>query len=144
MAIILGCLLVMFILVIFNVLLGGSYYSVQDNILVDTEALVDGGSSTFQVSGQTILFGIDSLEGMILILTAIIVIATVVGIQVLGSGLSDSSVRAITIVSTYSGLWIMLSILIDDLFWSIQTFGVLLYIILTIFYVIGVIQKLTG
>lgn len=141
---IMSTLTIMFILVIFNIIFGGTFVGTTETMLIDTDVLVDGVSSTFQAESEIFLFEIDSLEGMIIILTTIITIATFTGIQVLGSGLSDSSVRTIVIIAIFSGIWIILSILIKDLIWSIEIFGTLMYVLLTVVYSIGVVQKVIG
>lgn len=144
MKLIMGSLLIMFILVILTVILGGTYLTTTDTIIIDSEALIDGETATFEATTGIFTIGIDSLEGLVIILTAVIVIASLVGIQVLGSGLSDSAVRTVTIVSVYAELWLILSLMVNSLVWSIEIFGTLIYILLTIIYSIGVIQKITG
>ena len=131
----------MIVLVVLNIILGGSYISTSNSLFLDLEALVDGISTTFTTSSGTIVFGIDEFEGMIISLSAIIAIATAFGINVFGSGLNETSVRTITIVSIYTGIWIILSIIVHNLIVMIEFFGSLLYILITIAYTIGVIQK---
>lgn len=88
-------------------------------------------------------FNIDPFTAGIAILITIIAIATVTGISILGSGLSGESVKVILICSSYIGLWTLLSLLAKPLIDSILYFGGLIYIILTVMYVIGVIQNFT-
>lgn len=141
---IMSTLTVMFILVVFNIIFGGTYIGTTTTLLIDSEVLIDGISATFKIESTQFLFEIDELEGMIILLTTIISIATFAGVNILGSGLSDTSVRTITIVSIFAGIWIILSVLIAPLIWSIEIFGALIYILLTMAYVIGVVQKVVS
>lgn len=86
-------------------------------------------------------FYIDDLAGALVVLTGIIVVAGVIGIQILGSGLSDSGHKVIIYCLVYGGVWAMLSILASPLISQIEVFGSMIYIALTIAFVIGVIQK---
>ncbi len=137
-------LLILFVLVIFNLVLGNNLLSNIYDIEIDVEAIVDGTPATYEIMGSSVSFGITELEGMIVLLIVIITIASIVGIQILGSGLSDSSVRTLTIVIFYAGLWTMLSALVFNLINTIEIFGYLIYITLTIAYVLGVFQKIQG
>lgn len=141
---IMSSLTIMFILVVFHIILGGSYLSTSTSLLIDSDVLIDGVSATYEAEQSSLLFEIDDLEGMIILLTTITAIAVASGVNILGSGLSDNSVRTITIVAIFSGIWIILSVLIAPLIWSIEIFGSLIYILLTISYTIGVIQKVVN
>jgi len=94
------------------------------------------------LTGQA-TFSIDVLTGAIAIIVGIIALATLLGIQILGSGLSDTSVRLISILSAYIGLWSVLSVLCIPLIIEIEIFGQLIYIGLTLAYTIGVIEKIS-
>lgn len=89
-------------------------------------------------------FKIDELTGAIEIILLIAIGIALLGIRFLGSGLSDQSVRILTISAIYSGIWIMLSLLATPLLLSIEIFGLLMYIGLSIGYILGVIEKLSG
>lgn len=92
---------------------------------------------------KNVMFSIHELQGAIVILIAITVGIAFVGIKVLGSGLSDPSVRVIITATVYTGLWLVLSVLASSLIFSIEIFGNIIYVILTIIYVIGVIEKIS-
>jgi len=81
--------------------------------------------------------------GGIAIIVLIAGISIVIGIQVLGSGLSDTTVKVLTILTAYGSLWIILSLLSMPLLFEIQLFGLLIYTILTLIYVIGMIEKIS-
>jgi len=138
------CLSILLVLTLVSVVVGSNFIDslVQSNI--DQEVLIDGGSKTFEISGTDIMFNIDPLVGAIVILIAVIGFAIVIGIQVLGSGISPESIRIIIACTMYAGMWGILSVLSSPLIMSIEVFGSLIYVSLTIAYVIGIIQKLGG
>ena len=114
------------VIVLFNVVLGASF-------------------SDYNVSGSFgATFGIDSLTGALSVIIILITVATIVGIQVLGSGISEQSVRTIIIVVGYAGIWGLFSVLAINLILSIELFGLLIYLLLTILYAIGVMDKISN
>lgn len=70
-------------------------------------------------------------------------VSILIGIQVLGSGLSDTTIKVLTILTAYGSLWIILSLLSMSLLFEIQLFGLFIYTILTLIYVIGMIEKIS-
>lgn len=76
--------------------------------------------------------------------SSIAVAVVLLGLRVLGSGLSDDSIRILCVALSYIGIWLFLSILAMPLLFSIEIFGVLMYTALTIGYTIGVIEKMSG
>lgn len=119
----LGLLLV---ITFFNVVLGSSF----SNYTLESEY------------GATI--GIDSITGALAIIIALIAIAVLIGAKILGSGLSEQSVRSILIIVGYGSLWGFFSILSMNLIIAIQIFGIIIYVLLTIMYAIGVMSKLSN
>lgn len=119
----LGMLLV---IVFFNVILGASFSSYTLN----------------SIYAQTI--GIDSITGALAIIIVLISVAVIVGIQVLGSGISEQSVKTIITIVGYASVWGFFSLLSYNLIISIEIFGFIIYLILTIIYMIGVMEKLTS
>jgi len=109
----------------FNVILGATF----SDYMLDT------------VYGATI--GIDSLTGALAIIIVLISIAVIVGIQILGSGISEQSVRTIIIIVGYGSIWGFFSVLSLNLIISIEIFGWIIYIILSIIYTIGVMNKIS-
>lgn len=90
------------------------------------------------------MLNIDPITGAIGIIVIIATATALLGIKVLGSGLSDESVRVLITTTVYASIWTILSLLAIPLISSIEIFGSLIYIILTIGYVIGVIEKISG
>jgi hypothetical protein len=130
MSFIIPTILTLFVfLTLMNVMLGYSFASGSLDVL--------GYSQVFSIETGGIL-------GALAIIIAISVIVTLIGIQVLGSGLDTSSVSTLTIIILYYGLYITFSVATWNLIASIQIVGVLLYIGITILYSYGVIQKISS
>lgn len=87
--------------------------------------------------------GINEITGALAVVIALVALAVVVGIQVLGSGISEQSVKTIITVIGYASLWGVFSILSSNLIISIELFGLIIYLILTIIYAIGVMNKIS-
>ena len=139
-------LLIILMLIFLSLILGQDFLASFVSVGTDTEAIVDGISSTFVIEAENVLFYIDTstlIVAGISLLTTLIIVATFTGIQVLGSGLSPSSVRTIILVTTYIGIWTALSVLAFNLINSIPIFGYVIYIGITVGYAIGVIEKIS-
>ena len=145
--IIVATLFIIMIIILFSLVLGQNFLGGFVEVGIDTEAIVDGIPSTFIVDSLDVLFYIDTtvlITAGISLLITISIVAGITGISVLGSGLNPQSSRIIVLLTAYIGLWTSLSVLAYNLIVSIQIFGFIIYISLTIAYAIGVIQKLSG
>jgi len=89
-------------------------------------------------------FGINEITGAIAIIIIIIYLAVLLGIQIFGSGISEHSVRVVITLTSYLAIWGVFSVLSYNLIISIEIFGTLIYIFLTIMFVIGVINKISS
>jgi len=132
---------IMVILSIFSIVLGSSFISIDFQT-----KWVRAGTAGTQVSSrfEELTFSIHELEGMLIIITIIIAFSTLVGIKILASGLSDSTVNIISVATAYGGIWAVLSVLSAGMIRDIELFGALMYITLTIAFVIGIVQKHIG
>ena len=133
---------VLIVLTIFNIVIGSSFNEIQFESY-DIEAVINGSDTSYTLQNLDFVFNIDSLTGAIAIIILIGLLCCLIGIRILGSGLSETSVRFLTTSIFYTGVWSLFSVLSYDLIISIEVFGLLLYITLTIIYVLGVVQKLT-
>lgn len=137
-------LAVMIIITLLSIIAGNSFIGVISENLIDSEAIVNGTSNTFEMIFEDVAFALDPITGGIALIITLAAIGGVLGIQFLGSGLNDSSVRIIMIGIFYTGLWAILSVLSMNLIFAIEIFGGLIYMILTILYAIGVVGKYFG
>lgn len=93
---------------------------------------------------KTMEFDISDIEAGIVILITILAIVAIMGINILGSGLTGESTRIITILILYIGIWSILSILAWDLLFENVMIGSIIYIFLALFFVIGTANMLTS
>lgn len=138
------CLIILTVLSIFSVVLGGTWTGTPVEFTVDNSAIVNGTISEFGFETTGMFFAIDPISGAIATIIGFVTVASLVGAQIFGSGLSDSNARALMYMIIYSSLWTLLSILASPLIWSIPVFGGFLYVGLTIAYAVGAIQKLVS
>lgn len=136
-------LAILVVLSLFSVILGTSFIGSEIETVIGNDLIINGTNTSVElVAGAT--FSIDPFLGLTAVIIVLIVLAVLVGIQIIGSGLSPTSVRIIVIGTAYSGLWILFSIIAQPLIVSIQIFGALIYITLTMGYIWGVVQKFSG
>jgi len=110
-------------------------------IMLGESIEIYGFEGVFEGSGTDIpvefTINIDPIEGMIGSLIGIAVAIALIGIRILGSGLSEKSVHIISTAILYTAFWGTLSLFSYDLFGEIPIFGAALYILLTILYAGG-------
>ena len=127
-----------------SLIFGGVFIHIPVTIKIEGTQKLGGVSTKFEFPIGDFIIQIDPVMGLIVIFIFIIVIAALIGIQILASGLSPESVRFIMLAILYFGIWSLLSTMCLNLILNIEIFGTLIYITLTIAYVIGVVQKISG
>lgn len=137
-------LAIMLIITLISIIGGNSFIGTISENLVDTEAIVNGTTTTFDIVLDDVNFGLDPITGGIALIIALSVVGALIGIQFVGSGLNDSSVRIIMLAIFYGGLWAILSLLAYNLIVAIEVFGGMIYLVLTILYAVGVVQLYFG
>lgn len=131
---------ILIVISLFAIITGSSLKEIGvENI--EATGLVNESSSSYDISDIGATFYIDEFTGALVIIIAIMIIAVIIGLQIFGSGLSDQSVKILSIGITYYGIWSIFSVLSYELIISIEVIGVLLYIVLTIVFTIGLIKK---
>lgn len=121
---------------------GNSFSFYSDTNTIDSVITVNGTIQEFS-SIYSLNFGISIQEGILSIIIGLSVVVGLIGIQLVGSGLSDESVRILTIIIVFVGLWMFLSSFTYELFTMIEYFW-LIYWFFTFLYVFGVIEKIAG
>lgn len=140
-------LLIMMVIVVFSLILGNGFFGVIQGITISNSTIINGSTSTILIEGGNVIFNIDTsnlIVGGIALLGTVVGIALIAGIKILGSGLSDSSVKIVLIIWAFSGIWLTLTILAVNLIASIEIFGSIIYVMITIAYAVGVIRKVGG
>ena len=135
-------LTILIVISLFSVITGLSLKEIGIQSLTGS-GVFNETTSTFDISNINTTFYIDEFSGALVIIISIMIISTLIGLQIMGSGLSEQSVRVITIGISYFGIWTIFSVLSYQLIISIEIIGTLIYITLTIIFTIGIIQKIT-
>lgn len=139
-----GIMLILTVITItWNGVTMGSYTTPSFN--PDGSINIDGTDSSINVPGagsQT--FNLFGLEGAMVVLIAAIAVGVIVGIQIMGSGLSDTAQDMIFFGMLYFGLWGCLSIVTGSLIFGQGILFSFLWLILTIMLVIGFGQEMAG
>lgn len=131
---------ILIVIALFSILIGGSLSSSEAE-LININATNSGSSSNFDFYNLSQQFYIDGLVGMVIVIIVIIAISALIGLRIFSSGLSENSVKMLTLGITYVSIWSMFSTLAYPLIAGIEVFGFFIYIILTIGFVLGIIQK---
>lgn len=84
---------------------------------------------------------ISGLEGMLILLIVAVGAATVIGIRILGSGVSDFSQQLILHSVAYLGIWGVLSVICYKTIFEVPLLGSFIWIILTACYMIGFLKE---
>ena len=138
-------LIPLLVLTFIAIIFGSSFVSITiEQEAISTWLKLNNTLTESRIEQINTTINIDELTGAITIIIALAMITSVIGLRVLGSGLSDESVRTLTIAIIYTSIWTILSILAYSLFAIIELFGLLIYVCLTIIFVIGVIEKISG
>ena len=132
------------IITILSIISGNSFIGIIVENVVDNELIVNGSTTSLEIPIEDIAFGLDPITGGLALITTLAVLGAIITIQVLGSGMSDNGSKIIMVSVFYGGIWVILSLVSYPMIVSIEIFGVLLYLILTILYAIGVVGKYFG
>lgn len=95
-------------------------------------------------SNGGITFNIWSSLGLIGVVVGISAFAAIIGIRVLDSGESETTIQTILTVTGFMAVWGIFSVLGLTLFTSADTYGGIIYFVLTAMYSIGIIFQLSG
>lgn len=135
-------LLILIVLSLFSIITGASLKEVSAENLAGSGQFNET-STSFDISNVNTFFYIDEFSGALVIIITIMVLACLFGLQIMGSGLSTTSVRIIMVGISYYGVWGVFSVLSYNLIVSIEIVGALIYIVLTIMFTIGILNKIT-
>jgi len=111
----------------------GMVYGINPNLLNNSITLSAPGGYVFILNFASLTAG----------LCGIVIGLSFIGIKVLGSGLSDTTVSIINRAVVYFLMWAILSITTLGFLGLIPTFGYIIYGIISILYAFGVFQTLS-
>lgn len=106
-------------------------------------ATLEGSNVTAPNVGMP-AFNLSGIDMALIILVSALAIGGIAGIRILGTGVSDLSQKLIIISIIYLGLWAVFSILANNLILTMGIFGGVIWLILTIIYLLGVSSNITG
>lgn len=123
--------------------LGNQFYNGSGVEYDANGTLIVNGSSS-QMTTETASVGLTGVvsSGVISLVVTSVALAVVSGIQIVGSGLSDTAVQAIFKSASYFGIWALFSVMALLLFAEVPVFGYPLYFLLTFFYAVGVVGQI--
>ena len=137
-------LIILLFLTIFSIIFGATFTSVSIDTFVSNSIINNGTTTTIGLGGDDIYFNIDPLIGATVWIIAIIILAALISIKFVGSGMGPEGVRTTLIGTAYGTVWIVLSVYSNPLISQIEIFGPLLYVSFTIMYALGVIRNLSN
>lgn len=120
---------------------------------LSTSQNINGSGTLFQNGTETelgipedtqLVFDIDFVTGFLAVIIGIAILGAVLGITVLGSGLSERTQRIILVSAVGLGLWAIFSLLTYDLIASIPVFSTMMWLGFTFIYMIGFIKEING
>ena len=129
-------LLPLIVLSLFSIILGNEFAG------INIEGISIKGDQTYV--SKPVYFNLEPFTTGLAVIIVIAVACAIIGLRFLGSGLSEQSVRLLSVSICYTGIWAFLSLLAYPLIRTIEIFGVVLYILLTLLFTLGVIGKMIG
>lgn len=140
--------------VIISLFLFGLFYNGQtinktmDNSYTTTDLngtfTEDGEEKSLSTEGTEYQFAINESQGIIAIVIAVSVIGSLIGIRVLGSGLSETTVKILYNTIFFYGVWGLFSALSLQWFLIIPIGGWIVYFVLTGMLSFGIVQQING
>jgi hypothetical protein len=128
------------------------YQNVYYSLYLDQSGTIEATYENFASPDQLVAIKDGSADGLGVNLASslgligavigIMALATVVGIKVLGSGISEFGVSTIVFGTFYLLVWGIFSVLSLSMLMQIAVFGGLLYFALTVMYTVGIVSSL--
>jgi len=111
--------------------------------IIDSIMIVNGTTTTIELTNNANSFNFDPLLTAITWIIVLTVLAGVIGINVVGTGLNASSSKIIVVGTAWSTAYIFFGITAYPLIMSIPlSWGELIYVSITVIYAIGVFKQI--
>jgi hypothetical protein len=138
-------LIILLVLTLFSFIFTGTYFSASFEGLVHTESIINGSTTTLEVGEASNYFSVDPLLGALTWVTIIVILASALGIRVLGSGLADMSIRTVILATFYIAVFVALSLFGYPFVLSIPyNLGLVIFIGLSVVYAFGIFKQIGG
>lgn len=105
---------------------------------------INGTDTSYGIEGFEVEAGFTLEQGVLAVIIVMVAVGLVAGIQVLGSGLSEFSVKMIYTTIFFYTLWLMLSVFGLPAITIVPVFGWVFYFFLTLLYTVGVVGQING
>jgi len=102
---------------------------------------LNGTSQELELEQGSLDLGFNMTYGLVTVIVSAIALG-LIGLNVLGSGLSDFSVKIIWNGIVFYGLWLIFSVLSYSSIVSIPTFGIIFWFLLTFVYTLGIFNMM--
>lgn len=103
-----------------------------------------GEEKSLAIEGNEYEFEINETQGILTIIIAVSIIGSIIGIRVLGSGLSETTIKILYNTIFFYGIWGLFSVYALEWFLLIPVVGWLFYGALTGILSFGIIQQING
>lgn len=96
--------------------------------------------------GESLIEDIFDTKAMWALVAGLLVASIVLGVQIFGNGLSEWAQRTVFINGSYGAIWLFLTFGVSDMLLTsaLGVFGNILYIALTLAFIVGVIMETTA
>lgn len=112
---------------------------------------VTGSYNVYTDEGERLLptqtaitFDMGTSLGLIAVIVGAIILATIAGLRIMGSGTSDVSVSAILKGTVFISIWAVFSILSLGMITAVPMVGPVFYFFITILYTLGIVNNIGG
>jgi len=102
----------------------------------------DGVEKSLATSGDEYEFAINETQGIIAIVIAVSLIGSLIGIRVLGSGLSEMTIKILYNTIFFYGVWALFSVFSLEWLLIIPVGGWIIYFVLTGMLSFGIVQQI--
>lgn len=137
-------LFLMLSLVFIAIACGESFIGQTIANMDDPTTTVNSSTTSVDFGNTTLVFGITASQGLTALLIGLATIIGIIGLNVIGTGLSSFATKVIGGGIIYIGIWLFCKTLTDSLLYYLGSWGTVLYIAISIPYTFGVIQTLFG
>ncbi len=137
------CIVILLFLTFLSIITGNSFITTTIDASYTYEQILNGSTSELGQEYVQVL-NLDPVYEALGWIGIVGGIAVISGVAILGSGLNTVATHWLTYLTFFTSLWVILTILPLPLIASIEVFGVLIYLLLTIIYAISVILWIGG
>lgn len=115
----------------------------ENQTVTSSGEIIENGTSTSVQTGSTsINFDLNTIMYFVALIYGVGILAGILGINFLGSGLSERAQRIIFNVAVCYGFWGIFSALMLTLLLTVPIFGLILWVAMTFIYTLGFFKRI--